>query len=142
MIFARPSKTASALMFTLARPRICATWERVPGLLASWTVSCLARGMACPPLRSFLLFPARSEEHAGEPEERVVEAIDDSLLEGNDAIVGDSDVLRADVGAATGDVAEARAELPADRWNSILRVERMHLQRGEADHESRPHEGL
>src|SRR3989441_7081130 len=92
MIFARPSKTARARMFTPALPSDWATWARVPGLLASWTVSCLARGMALPP-----------EDLPAQPQERIVVAVHDPFLERNDSVVGDLDLLRANVGAAARD---------------------------------------
>src|SRR6266702_6150205 len=129
MILARPSNTARARMFTLALPSAWATWARVPGLLASWTVSCLARGMTLPP-----------EELPAQPQERIVVAVHDPFLERNDPVVGDLDLLRADVGAAARDVAEAGPELPPDDRDAISGVERVHLERGEADHEARPHE--
>src|SRR6266850_5948658 len=88
MILARPSKTARARMFTRALPRDWATWERVPGLLASWTVNCLARGMSLPP-----------EELSDQPKERIEIAVRHPFLERDDAIVGDLDVLGADPGA-------------------------------------------
>src|SRR6266571_2232540 len=142
MIFALPSNTARALMFTLALPRAWATWARVPGLLASCTVSCLARGMASPPLRCLLSGLAGSEDLPAEPEERIVEPIDDPLLQRDDAVVGDTDPLRADLGAAAGDVAQARTELVSDRRDPVGGIERVHLQRGEPDQEARADEGL
>src|SRR2546425_11676682 len=92
MIFALPSNTARARMFTLALPSAWATWARVPGLLASCTVSCLARGMALPP-----------EYLPAQPQERIVVAVHDPFLERNDSVVGDLDLLRANVGAAARD---------------------------------------
>src|SRR5882672_3119843 len=129
MILARPSKTARARMFTRALPRDWATWERVPGLLASWTVNCLARGMSLPP-----------EELSDQPKERIEIAVRHPFLERDDAIVGDLDVLGADLGAAARDVAEARPELPSDRGNAVRRVQRVHLEGGQADHQARPDE--
>src|SRR6266568_2119682 len=131
MILARPSKTARARMFTRALASDWATWERVPGLLASWTVNCLARGMALPP-----------EELLDQPEERIEIAVHHALLERDDAIVGDLDVLRTDVGATARDVAQPRAELSPDRGDPVRRVERMHLERRQTDHEARPDEGV
>src|SRR5262245_8036089 len=131
MILARPSNTARARMFTLALPSDWATWARVPGLLASWTVSCLARGMALPP-----------ENLPEQPEDRVEVAVHDSLLERNNAVVRDLNLLGTDLGAAARDVAEAGAELAADRRNAIRRVERVHLQGGQPDHEARPDEPI
>src|SRR6266581_4134386 len=129
MILARPSNTARARMFTLALPSDWATCERVPGLLASWTVNCLARGMALPP-----------EKLTGQPNERIEIAVHHPFLERDDAIVGDLDVLRADLGAAARDVAQAGPELVADGRDAILRIERVHLEGCQADHEARPDE--
>src|SRR6266571_6941900 len=96
MILARPSNTARARMFTLALPSAWATWARVPGLLASWTVSCLSRGMTLPP-----------EELPAQPQERVIVAVHHPFLERNDSVVRDLDLLRTDLGAAARDVAKA-----------------------------------
>src|SRR6266436_768033 len=131
MILARPSNTARARMFTLALPSDWATCERVPGLLASWTVNCLARGMSLPP-----------EELSDQPKERIEIAVRHPFLERDDAIVGDLDVLGADLGAAARDVAEARPELPSDRGDPVVRVERVHLERRQSNHEARPDEGV
>jgi hypothetical protein len=49
--------------------------------------------------------------------------------------------LRADFAAALRDVAHVRAELVADGGNAIGRIQRMHLERREADHEARADEG-
>src|SRR5258706_792230 len=129
MILARPSNTARARMFTRASPSDRATWARVPGLLASWTVNCLARGMTSPP-----------EQSSGQPEKRIEVAIDDALLERNDAVVLDLDVLPAHPGAASRDVAKTGSELLANGRDPVQRVERVHLERRQADHEARPHE--
>src|SRR6266571_4050751 len=131
MILARPSNTARARMFTLALPSDWATCERVPGLLASWTVNCLARGMALPP-----------EKLTGQPNERIEIAVHHPFLERDDAIVGDLDVLRADLGAAARDVAETGPELCPDGGDPVLRVEGMHLEGRQADHEARPDKGV
>ena len=60
-----------------------------------------------------------------------------ALLERDDRIVGDVDVFGADLGAALGDVAEPQALLRADEVEAVVRVERMHLQRGETHEEPR-----
>src|SRR6266498_2874327 len=115
MILARPSNTARARMFTLALPSDWATWARVPGLLASWTVNCLARGMALPP-----------EELPTHPEKRVEIAVHDPLLERDDAVFSDLDVLRTDFRTATRDVAQPGTELFPDSGDAVLHVERVH----------------
>ena len=49
-------------------------------------------------------------------------------------------VLRADLGAAFGDVAEADPEFVAEDVDPVLVVEGMHLQPGDADEEAGPPE--
>ena len=56
----------------------------------------------------------RAGQLAPEPKDRIVIPVDDALLQGNDGIVGDRDRLRADFGAAFGDVAEADPECVAE----------------------------
>src|ERR1051326_548607 len=46
-----------------------------------------------------------------QPDQRVVLTPDDPLLHRDQRVVGDLDVLRADLGAALGDVAQAQAEV-------------------------------
>jgi hypothetical protein len=53
----------------------------------------------------------RIAEHPKQSRQGVEEAIDHSLLEWDDGIVGDRDVFRADLGAALCDVTQAHAEL-------------------------------
>src|SRR6266496_6655805 len=55
--------------------------------------------------------PRASADLGAEPEQRVVFAADDALLQRNQRVVGDLDVLGADLGAALGDVAVAEAEV-------------------------------
>src|SRR6185437_10523282 len=74
------------------------------------------------------------------PEDRIVMPVDDALFQGDDGVIGDVDVLRADLRAAFGDVAEADPEFLADDLEPILIVEGVHLQRGGADEETRPAE--
>src|SRR5207248_516771 len=59
-----------------------------------------------PPSSSF-----PTEDLAQELRQRVVEVVDDALLQRNDRVVRDVDVLGADLGAALGDVAVAEAQL-------------------------------
>src|SRR5207237_8749131 len=76
--------------------------------------------------------------HATErPRDRVVMSAHPALLERDDRVVRDVDVLRADLGAALGDVAEADAVLRADEVDALVRVERMHLERRESDEQPR-----
>src|SRR6476620_9827403 len=78
-----------------------------------------------------------------EPDERVVVAADDSLLHRDDRVVGDFDVLGADLRTALRDVAHPDALLVAGEVRTVLaRVERVHLELGGPDEEARPREGL
>src|SRR5690606_29511791 len=72
-------------------------------------------------------------EHPEEPGDRIEELVHHALLQRDDRIIGDGDVLRADLGAALGDVAEADAVFIADLGNTILGIERVHLEGGEVD---------
>src|SRR4051812_27304876 len=73
---------------------------------------------------------------------RIVEPVDDAFLQRNDRVVGDGDVLGADLGAALGDVAVADAVRLLELGEAVLGVERMHLERGDVDQEARADELL
>ena len=76
-------------------------------------------------------------QQASEREQRVVVPVGDALLQRDDRVVGDLDPLRADLGAALRDVAEP---MPASSFTSVGAVggvERVHLERGDADEEAR-----
>src|ERR1700687_3289111 len=88
--------------------------------------------------RSLLAAEAEPAQH---PHHRVV-AVGHALLQGDDAVVGDVDVLRADLGAALGDVAEPDARVVVQEPGAIHGVERVHLERGGLDEEARAREGL
>src|SRR3984893_5268668 len=88
--------------------------------------------------RSLLAAEAELAQH---PHHRVV-AVGHALLQRDDAVVGDVDVLRADLGAALGDVAEPDARVVAQEPGAIHGVERVHLERGGLDEEARAREGL
>src|SRR5438477_4763296 len=79
---------------------------------------------------------------AQRPADRVVRARHDALLERDDAVIGDVDVLGAYVGAALRDVAIAETVLRTDELGPVVRVERVHLERREADEEARTREAL
>src|SRR5437773_935570 len=61
--------------------------------------------------------------------ERIVELVDDPLLQRDDGVIGDRDVFRTDLRAAFGDVAIADALRLAQLFETVLGVERMHLER-------------
>src|SRR4051812_15596417 len=69
-------------------------------------------------------------------------AIDDSLLERNDGVVGDRNVLRTHLGAALGDVAIANAVTFLELVPAVEDVERMHLELRRVDEQARSHELL
>src|SRR5438132_5533326 len=85
------------------------------------------------------LLPAA--ELAEEPDDGV-EVVGHPLLHGDDAVVGDVNVLGADLAAALGDVAEADARVLLHERRAVHGVERMHVQAGDLDEEPRSRELL
>ena len=85
--------------------------------------------------RCFLPGIARLEL-SHQPHQRIVEAIDDPFLQRDDGVVGDVDVFGARFGAAAGDVAQAGAALVLDLLDAVVGVEGVHVETGEAHHES------
>src|SRR5438132_11863831 len=81
-------------------------------------------------------------ERAPHAAERIVEVVHDALLQRDDRVVRDVDRLRADLGAALGDVAEADARLLLQVAAARDGVERVHVEAGDADHEARAGEGV
>src|SRR5829696_2137488 len=77
---------------------------------------------------------------AHQPFGRVVELVGDALLEGDDRVVRDVDVYRADLGAALGDVAEAEAVVLLEVGEPIGLVHGVHLQPLVPDEEPRARE--
>src|SRR3954471_14588592 len=77
-----------------------------------------------------------------EPDQRVVLAVNHPLLHRDQRVVGDLDVLRADLGAALGDVAEAQEVLLLGDVSAFGLVQRVHVQLGHPHQEPRPGEGL
>ena len=86
-------------------------------------------------LRFFL-----AENFVHEDGEGIVKAVDNSFFQGNDAIVGDVDMLGADFGAAFGDVAHAGSKFIFDFLNTVLCVQGVHFKGCEADHKPRADE--
>src|SRR5215213_373332 len=72
-----------------------------------------------------------------EPGDRVVADVGDPFLEGDDGVVGDVDVLGADLGAALGDVAQAKAHLLAEQLAAVAGLQGVHLELGVADEHAR-----
>src|SRR5690606_16248351 len=62
----------------------------------------------------------------------VVVAIDDAFFQRNDAIVRDSDMFGANLGAAARDVAHARTVLVLELRHPIVVIERIHFEAGDA----------
>src|SRR5215217_218051 len=63
-----------------------------------------------------------------EPDQGVVPPVDDPLLERDQGVVGDLDVLGADLGAALGDVAQAQPEAVLGVVLAVQGVERVHVE--------------
>src|SRR5438477_385081 len=74
---------------------------------------------------------------AAQPHHRVEIAIRDPLFYRDDAVVGDLDVFRAVFLAALGDVAEADPGLLTHQFDAVVGVERMHVEFGVANEQSR-----
>ena len=74
--------------------------------------------------------------------DRVVILVGDPFLERDDRVVGDLDVLRADLGAALGDVAVAEAEIILRDLPPVRGVGRVHLEFGHPHQEPGPGEGV
>src|ERR671912_712182 len=77
---------------------------------------------------------------AHKPLGRVVVLVGDALFEGNDGVVGDVYIDRADFGAALGDVAEAEAVLLFELSEALRLVHRVHLEPLVPDEETRARE--
>src|SRR6476660_7253372 len=77
-----------------------------------------------------------------QPHERVVVTADHALLHRDDRVVGDLDVLGADLGAALGDVAHPETVGLLRLALAVLDVQRVHVELGEPDEEPGPGEGL
>src|SRR6478736_1077630 len=72
-----------------------------------------------------------------QPHERVVVTADHALLHRDDRVVGDLDVLGADLGAALRDVAHPDALFVAGEVRTVFaRVERVHVELGRTDEET------
>src|SRR6266545_329077 len=85
------------------------------------------------------LFPARELAH--EPDHGIVGLGHHPLLERDDGIVGDMDVLRADLGAALRDIAKADSGLGPGQLEPVVGVQRVHFELGDPHDEARAGEG-
>src|SRR3970040_1265656 len=81
--------------------------------------------------------PGSRLKHANQLAHRIVELVDDALLERNDGVIGDGDALRADLRAALGDVAVSDPMGLLQIGDPVFRVDRVHLERRRIDHVTR-----
>src|SRR2546425_4422472 len=101
--------------------------------------------MACSPMQRRRRPRSSSWSEPQAPDEgpqRIVELVGDALLERDDGVVGDGDLLGADLRAALRDVAVSDSPRCLQLSPAVLGVERMHLEGGDVHEESRPHELL
>src|SRR5438128_461987 len=76
------------------------------------------------------------------PTHRIVEVVNHSLLQRDDRVVRNVNILRANLGAAFGDIAESDAQIVLQQFSPRHAIERMHLQPGDANEETRAAELL
>src|SRR5215216_5049788 len=98
-----------------------------------WSQNAADRAPNVPGSQFRWLCPLSTADLVTEPHQRIVLAADDSLFERDQSIVGDLDLLRADLGAALGDVAVAQAVLLLRRQLAVdaglcRGVQRVHVQ--------------
>src|SRR5260370_21727519 len=72
-----------------------------------------------------VLLPADLAEKHGQ---RIVKLVHYALFERNDGIVGDANLLGADLRATFGDVAETETKLILEKAGAVAAVERMHFE--------------
>src|SRR5690606_18206590 len=89
-----------------------------------------------PGLRAYL----DSHEFTPDHRQRVIVSVGHAFFQRDDAVVRDSDVFGAHLGAATSDVAHAGAVLVFQLGHPIVVVEGIHFETGDADHEARTDE--
>src|SRR3990172_8868191 len=92
------------------------------------------------PNRGHSVSSSHSELAQG-PDDGVVVLGHDALLERNDGVVGDVDVLGADLGAAFRDVAEPETRLEPGEVLAVVGVQRVHVQLRQPHEEARAGEG-
>src|SRR6266567_9348362 len=74
--------------------------------------------------------------------QRIIELIDDALFQRNDSVIGDRDTLRANFGAALGDVAVTDAVVTLQFLQPVFGVQRVHLQSGRMNQKARADKSL
>src|SRR5260221_1967448 len=77
---------------------------------------------------------------AKQPGKRIVKAIHNPLFQGDDSVLRNGDVLRANLAAASGDVAVTDAVRLFQLGDAVLDIERMHFERGDVHEKARPGE--
>src|SRR5438105_2126936 len=158
---AASASSASVIPPALPRPPACTcafTTTRTPSRVATaracaGVVATSPAGTGTPNSRSralawysWIFTDARSglsallaPELAQEPHDGI-ERVGRPLLERDDPVVGDVDVLGADLGAALGDVAEPDPRVLLDEASAVAGVQRMHVEARDLDEEARPGE--
>lgn len=70
--------------------------------------------------------------------QRVVKPVSHTFFKGNDGIIGNGYMLRANIRTALGNIAKTNAVATFQILNAVFHVERMHLKRGGIYHVARP----
>jgi hypothetical protein len=86
-----------------------------------------------------VLLPADLPEQHGQ---RIVKLVHHALFERDDGVVGDANLLGADLGATFGDVAKTEAKLVLEKAGAVAAVEGMHFESGDSNEEARAGELL
>src|ERR1700738_3500011 len=87
---------------------------------------------------SSLSLARRASNLPHDPNQRIIELVHNALLQWNDGIVGDVDVLRADLRATFRYIAKPDSQLILEQLRAREAIHRMHVQPGHAHKESRP----
>jgi hypothetical protein len=74
--------------------------------------------------------------------QRIVKLVHHALFERDDGVVGDANLLGADLRATFGDVAKTEAELILEKAGAVAAVEGMHFESGDSNEEARADELL
>src|SRR6185437_7859123 len=135
----RGRRAPGARIFTRSRSRVnygSTGQTEAENTCVVWVTAGGSSGPLTRNLRRVARYPA--SDLVAEPHHRVVLAADHSLLEWYQRVVGDVDVLRADLGAALGDVAHAEAEIVLRDLAPVSGVSWVHLELGDPHQEARP----
>jgi hypothetical protein len=88
----------------------------------------------CHKTSSFLLLASELSEQHGQ---RIIKLVHHTLFERDDGIVGDVNLLGADLRATFGDVAETEAQLVLEKRGTVATVEWMHFEARDSNKEAR-----